>query len=192
MNPIIRKSFVFFLGSVCAFASALPAAEFVKNGGFENNEIAPWRLTKPNPKVSTTVISDGAPPSGGRGVLAITPDGEARVDLRQSVKIGPGQYKFSAWMDTIRCTERGGYLRIDLDGTLNGKWHRFGSLVSSSVFTDKSWRKIAWTKYEAEVTVPPDGEIRSIYITVARIKGTAMVDAISLQGEETPAPSPEK
>ena len=191
MNPIIRKCFVFFLGSVCAFAATLSAAEFVKNGDFEKGEVAPWTLTKPNPKVAVTVISDGAPPHGGSGVLAITPDGAARLDLRQGVKIGPGQYKFSAWMDTTRCTERGGHVAITLDGTLNGKWHRFGSLVSASVFTDNHWRKIEWTKYEAEVTVPPGGEIRSIYITVARIKGTAMVDAVSLQGEGSPAPEPE-
>jgi len=191
MNRSIRNIALALLAGVCAFASALAAAEYVKNGDFENGEVAPWSLTKPNDKVSVAVIPDGAPPSGGSGVLAITPSGAARIDLRQNVKIGPGKYKLSAWMDTTRCTERGGHVAITLDGRLNGKWHRFGGLVSASVFTDKSWRKIEWTKYEAEVTVPPGGEIRSIYITVARIKGTAMVDAISLQGEGSPAPKPE-
>ena len=176
-----QKFFAVLLVTVCT--AALAAAEFVKNGDFEKSEVAPWRLTKPNPEVSISVVPDGAPPHGGSGVLAITPNGAARLDLRQGVKIGPGQYKFSAWMDTTRCTDRGGHVAITLDGRLNGKWHRFGSLVSSSVFTDNHWRKIEWTKYEAEVTVPPGGEIRSIYITVARIKGTALIDAISLQGD---------
>ena len=176
-----QKFFAVLLVTVCT--AALAAAEFVKNGDFEKSEVAPWRLTKPNPEVSISVVPDGAPPHGGSGVLAITPNGAARLDLRQGVKIGPGQYKFSAWMDTTRCTDRGGHVAISLDGRLNDKWHRFGSLVSSSVFTDNHWRKIEWTKYEAEVTVPEGGEIRSIYITVARIKGTALIDAISLQGD---------
>ena len=187
-----RKIFAALLGAACAFTAVLSAGEYVKNGDFESGTTAPWTLAKPNPKVSVTILPDGASPVGGSGVLGIDLNGETRADLRQNVKIGPGKYKFTAWMDTTRCTARGGHLRIDLDGTLEGKWHRFGSLISASVFTDKHWRKIEWTKYEAEGTVPPGGTVRSIYITAVRISGVAMVDAVSLQGESGPAPEPEK
>jgi len=182
-EEIMKHSMSFWIAFVtlAAFVMPLAAAEYVKNGDFENGEVAPWALTKPDDKVGLAVVTDSNTPSGS-GALGITLTGEARVvDLRQGVNIGPGTYKLTAYFDTTRCTAPRGYILLRLSGTVNGKWHAFGS-VATPGSQKGGWKKTEWQKYEQIVTVPEGGVIKNINISFAgHLTGTAMIDGISLR-----------
>ena len=82
-------------------------------------------------------------------------------------------------MDTTRCTKPGGYAMIYLSGSINGKWHNFGTFATPGT-AKGGWKKTEWTKYEKIITVPEGGMIKSINITLISITGTVMLDGISL------------
>ena len=160
-------------------ALSLAGTEFVRNGDFESGKIAPWRLSKPNDKVTVEIVPDSGSPCGGTGALGITLSKERRIDLHQNVKIGPGKYKLTAYMDTSRCTKPSGYIMLYLSGSVNGKWHNFGCVATPGTARG-GWKKTEWTKYEKIITVPEGGMIKSINITLISITGTVMLDGISL------------
>jgi len=155
--------------------------EWVKNGDFENGEISPWKLVTPSENVNPAIVPDSGSPCAGSGALGITLANERRIDIRQNVKIGPGSYKLSAYMDTSRCTKPGGYIIIYLGGMLNGKWHNYGH-VSTPGTRKTGWQKTVWEKFEKMITIPEGGVIRSVNITLAgNLTGTAMLDGISIR-----------
>ena len=163
------------------FPLLLAGAEHVKNGDFETKEIAPWRLSKPNDKVELAVIADSNTPSGSSALGITLPGEERRIDLHQRVKIGPGTYKLTVYMDTTRCTKPRGYVMLALAGNINGKWHNFGGVATPGTPKD-GWKKTEWQKYEKIVTVPEGGVIQSVLIAiVGHVTGTVMVDGISIQ-----------
>ena len=159
----------------------LSGAEYVKNGDFETKEVAPWRLTKANDKVELAVLSDSSTPSGSNALGITLPGEERRIDINQRVKIGPGTYKLTVYMDTTRCTKPRGYVMLALAGNINGKWHNFGGVATPGTPKD-GWKKTEWQKYEKVVTVPEGGVIQSVLIAiVGHVTGTVMVDGISIQ-----------
>jgi len=164
---------------LAAFALPLAAAEYVKNGDFENGKTAPWFFLKANPNASLSVVTDAAPPEGGSGVLGITFSKDRRVDFRQNLNVGPGKYKFSAYLDTTRCAPQGQVI-LDLVGRVGGKWHTFAHFSTPS--NDSNAKKITlWRRYETVVTVPPDGVIKALVFRIVNINGTVMADRISLR-----------
>ena len=178
----IRK--MALLGLILSAVSVY-GAERVKNGDFENGKIAPWRLVKPNKNVSLAIVTDSGSPCGGNGALGITLSKERRIDISQGVKIGPGKYKLTAYMDTSRCTKPAGYIMLYLSGSVNGKWHNFGSIATPGTPGRKSsagWTKTIWQKYEKIITVPDGGVIKHINIALINyLTGTVMLDGISLR-----------
>ena len=126
-----------------------------------------------------TIITDSVSPLGGSGVLGVTFAKDRRIDIKQNLKTGPGKYKLTAYMDTTRCTKPGGYAMIYLSGSINGKWHNFGTFATPGT-AKGGWKKTEWTKYEKIITVPEGGMIKSINITLISITGTVMLDGISL------------
>ena len=177
----IRKKWFAVLAAATLCTAALSAAEYVKNGDFETNEVAPWRLSKPNDKVELAVVADSNTPSDS-GAFAVTLTGEdRRIDLKQRVKIGPGTYKLTAYMDTTRCTKPGGYIMLYCSGEINGKWHNFGGVATPGT-AKGGWKKTEWQKYEKIITVPEGGVIQSVNIAlVGNMTGTVMLDGISIQ-----------
>ena len=162
-------------------ALPLAGAEFVKNGSFENGKIVPWWLSKPNQNVSLSIVSDSGSPCGGTGALSITLSKEQRIDITQNVKIGPGKYKLTAYMDTTRCTRPGGYIMLYLSGSVNGKWHNFGCVATPGT-RRSGWKKTEWQKYEKIVTVPEGGVIKNVNIAlINNLTGTIMLDGISIR-----------
>ena len=158
--------------------------EWIKNGDFENGKTTPWKLTKANKNVSLSIVPDSGSPCGGSGALGITLSQERVIDICQDVKIGPGTYKLTAYMDTTRCTKPGGYIMLYFSGSVNGKWQNFGGVATPG--TPKTpgvgWKKTSWRKYEKIITVPEGGTIKRIYIVLSGyFTGTAMLDGISLQ-----------
>ena len=161
-------------------ALSLAGAEFIKNGDFESGKIAPWRLSKPNDKVTVEIVPDSGSPCGGTGALGITLSKERRIDLHQNVKIGPGKYKLTAYMDTSRCTRPGGYIMVYLEGTVNGKYRNFGCVATPGTGRG-GWKKTEWEKYEKIITVPEGGVIRHANIALINyLTGTVMLDNISI------------
>jgi len=179
----MKRSMRFLTAAVLAvaFAASLAAAEYVKNGDFESGNVAPWRLSKPNAEVTLAIVPDSGSPCGGSGALGITLPGVKRVDVTQRVKIGPGTYKLTAYMDTTRCTKQGGYIMLYLSGTVDGKWHNFGTVATPGTRKGVGWRKTEWQKYEKIVTVPEGGVIKSVNISFISLTGTVMLDDISVQ-----------
>ena len=157
--------------------------EWVKNGDFEDGKTAPWRLTKPNKNVSLSIVTDSESPCGGTGAFGITMSKEKRIDIIQYVKIGPGKYKLTAYMDTTRCTKPGGYILLYLSGQVNGKWHNFGGVSAGGTpkIPGVGWQKTVWQKYEKIITVPEGGVIKGINISLFSLTGTIMLDGISIQ-----------
>lgn len=160
-------------------------AEWIRNGDFENGRISPWTISKPNKNVKLTIIKDSNLSGGGSGALGITMADTPRIDIKQGLKVGPGTYKFTAYIDTTRCTKPRGYVMLYLAGSLKGKWKTFGTVVTpkkSPTGRPRStgWAKKEWDKHEMIVTVPPDGKINSINILIGNITGTVMLDRISL------------
>ena len=157
--------------------------EWIKNGDFENGQIKPWFLSTKNSNAKLSIITDTESPLGDRAVLGITVEKEPRVTIRQGLKVKPGIYKFTAYMDTTRCTKPAGYAFIYFDGKINGKWKNFGGAMTPG--TPKTpglrWQKTKWAKYEKIINVPPDGKIENVYIVLSHITGTVMVDGISLR-----------
>ena len=170
----------FFLLAVLSSAWS-SGAERIKNGDFENGEISPWKLVTPSENVNLAIVPDSGSPCAGSGALGITLANERRIDIRQNVKIGPGTYKLSAYMDTSRCTKPGGYIIIFLGGMLDGKWHNYGHVATPGT-RKTGWQKTVWEKFEKTITVPEGGVIRSVNITLAgNLTGTAMLDGISIR-----------
>ena len=156
-------------------------SEWVKNGDFETGEITPWKLLKPNKNVNLSIVTDSGSPCPGNGALGITLSKERRIDIVQGVKIGPGKYKLTAYMDTSRCTKPSGYIMLYLSGSVNGKWHNFGAVATPGTARG-GWKKTEWEKYEKIISVPEDGMIRSVNIVLANyLTGTVMLDGISIR-----------
>ena len=174
------RSIIILMLSV--FTAVLPAIgkEWIKNGDFENEKTAPWFFSPPTKNASLSIIKDSTPPGGGSGVLGITVANAPRVDIRQSLNVGPGKYKFSVYIDTTRCPKQTGYAAISLTGSVGGKWKSFAA-VHTPDNNQHTKRITVWQKYEKVFTVPPGGKIESIWITLANITGTVMVDQISLR-----------
>ncbi|MBO4630648.1 MAG: hypothetical protein J5858_01860 [Lentisphaeria bacterium] len=179
ITQVFAKKAIFTLLLLCV--AWVHGTEWIKNGDFENGKIEPWKFSTTHKNASMTIITDSAPPTGGNGVLGIMFAKDRRVDIKQNLKVGPGKYKFSAFMDTTRCTKPGGYVMIYLSGTLNGKWHNYGAIATPGTPPRTGWKKTEWTKYEKKITVPQSGEIKAVYIVLINITGTAMVDGVSLQ-----------
>ena len=155
--------------------------EWVKNGDFESGKITPWKLLKPNENVNLSIVTDSGSPCAGNGALGITLSKERRIDITQSVKIGPGKYKLTAYMDTSRCTKPSGYIMLYLGGSVNGKWHNFGAVATPGTASG-GWKKTEWEKYEKIITIPEGGIIRSVNIVLVNyLTGTAMLDGISIR-----------
>ena len=174
----------FFVAAAAIFALAAPlaAAEHVKNGDFENGKTAPWRLDKATPTASLAVITDATPPVGGSGVLGITVEKGRRIDVCQHVNVGPGKYKFSVYIDTTRCAQTG-VVMVYLGGKAGEKYRSFGSLKTHS--NDQTVKKVTvWQKFERVIDIPENGKITSINIMLLNIRGTVMLDRISLQDVE--------
>ena len=156
-------------------------SEWVKNGDFETGEITPWKLLKPNKNVNLSIVTDSGSPCPGNGALGITLSKERRIDIVQGVKIGPGKYKLTAYMDTSRCTKPSGYIMLYLSGSVNGKWHNFGAVATPGTARG-GWKKTEWEKYEKIISVPEDGMIRGVNIVLANyLTGTVMLDGISIR-----------
>lgn len=166
-------------------------AEWVKNGDFESGQYKPWFLTSPKSKAKLSIITDEESPIGDSSVLGITIEKEPNITVRQRLNVKPGKYKFTAYIDTTRCTKPKGYAMIYFDGNINGKWKNFGGVTTPG--TPKTpgmhWQKTKWKKYEKTITVPAGGKIENIYIVLTHIDGTVMVDGISLQNCDVQAPN---
>ena len=142
------------------------ATEWIKNGDFENGTTAPWYFSTPSKHASLSIIADSELPGGGSGALGITFDKDRRTSLRQAVNVGPGKYKFSAYIDTTRCPKQNGYVTIQVTGTVGGKWNCFASVATPD--NRSNTKKITkWQKYEKIFTVPEDGKIKSIFIMLS-------------------------
>ena len=154
--------------------------EWIKNGNFEDGKVEPWHLEKPNKQVSLSIIKDSNLSGGGSGALGITMTDTPRINICQRLKVGPGTYKFTAYIDTTRCTKPRGYVLLYLSGSVGGKYKNFCS-VSTPGNVRTGWKTKEWDKHELVVTVPPGGTIKSINILVGNITGTVMLDRISLR-----------
>ena len=166
------------LAASALLAAPLAAAEHVKNGDFENGKTAPWHLDPVTPAASLAVITDAAPPVGGSGVLGITVEKGRRIDVCQHVNVGPGKYKFSVYIDTTRCAPTG-VVMVYLGGKAGEKYRSFGSLKTHS--NDQNTKKVTvWQKFERIIDIPENGKITSVNIMLLNIRGTAMLDRISL------------
>ena len=176
----ISFSVMLFLGGA-AFG-----AEWIKNGNFENDTTAPWYFSKPNKNASLAIVRDSNLSGGGNGALGITVSDVQRVDLTQRLKVGPGTYKFTARVDTTRCTKSRGFVLIYLAGSVGEKWKRFGTVSTPKKNREDwmkrtGWQKKEWDKHEMIINVPPDGMIKSINIVLGNyVTGTVMLDNISL------------
>lgn len=179
----------------CMAATTLSfAAEYLKNGDFENDEFKPWRVY--SGKSTLSIITDTSP-AGGSGVLGINLTGEDRKSsVTQALKLGPGKYCFSGYVDTTRLTVPQGYVMLYVSGTKDGKWHNYGGFHAGGTDPKLGWRKAPWKKYEHEFTVPEGGTLTGIWIECISCTGTLMFDNLSLSDDKSAvvaaAPAPKE
>ncbi|MBR4674971.1 MAG: hypothetical protein IKP00_10950 [Victivallales bacterium] len=179
----------FILALALSFTSAF-AAEYLKNGDFEGETTAPWRLKESKATISLT--SDNVPAGGGRNVLAVhLPDGENKVALHQKVKLEPGTYTFSGYVDTTGVTVPRGFVQFYVSGTLDGKWKNYGSFHIGGTLPKLGWRKHPWTKLETTITIPENGVGASVWCEFINTTGTVLMDNFSISDDKPqPAPKP--
>ena len=176
---LMKSTMTVLLSGLLATVLTASGKEWIKNGDFENEKTAPWFFSPPAKTASLSIIKDSNLPGGGSGALGITVANTRRVDVRQSLKAGPGKYKLTMYIDTTRCTKPSGYVMVQLTGSVGKKWKAFAT-VATPYSTANEWIKLKWKKYEKIITVPQGGELSSFYIVLVNITGTVMVDRISL------------
>ena len=173
----IKKNVIWLMLLTCLVSCGM---ERIKNGDFESGSVSPWFINKPNKNTSLSIITDSDLPGGGSGALGITTDKNKRVDIRQNLKAGPGKYKLSMYIDTTRCSTKSGYVMVQVTGVVGGKWASFTTLATPSNSRHNKTVTV-WRKYEKIITVPKDGMIKTMWITLVEISGTVMVDRVSLR-----------
>ena len=166
-------------------------AEYLQNGDFETGEIKPWGFPRET-KASASIRTDSAP-AGGRGVLAINlpPDGERKISFHQKVKLGPGTYQFSCYVDTTGVTVPKGFVQFYVSGTVEGKWTNYGGFHIGGTHPKLGWRKYPWTKLESTVTIPENGVANSVWIEFINTVGTVLLDNFSLSDDKPNPPEPQ-
>ena len=176
-----------FLALTLSFMSAF-AAEYLQNGDFEAETPAPWRLKNSN-ATTISLTSDNVPPFGGRNVLAVhLPEGENKVSLHQKVKLGPGTYTFSGYVDTTGVTVPRGFVQFYVSGTIDGKWKNYGSFHIGGTHPKLGWRKYPWTKLETTITIPENGVAASVWCEFINTTGTVLMDNFSLCDDKPQPP----
>ncbi|MBQ9367220.1 MAG: hypothetical protein IJT83_05520, partial [Victivallales bacterium] len=171
------------LALALSFTSAF-AAEYLQNGDFEAETPAPWRLYKET-KATLTLTSDNVPAGGGRTALAIQiPAGEDKAVLTQRIKLGPGTYTFSGYVDTTGVTVPQGFVQFYVSGDIDGKWKNFGGFHVGGTKPKLGWRNTPWTKLEHTFTIPENGSGASIWCECLKTTGTVLLDNFSISDDK--------
>ncbi len=178
----------FILALALSFTSAF-AAEYLQNGDFEAETPAPWQLK--STKATLSLTSDNVPTGGGRNVLAVhLPKEENKVSLHQTIKLGPGTYTFSGYVDTTGVTVPQGYVQYYISGTLDGKWKNFGSFHIGGTKPKIGWQKHPWTKLETTITIPENGTAASLWCDFVNTTGTVLMDNFSISDDKPQSAAP--